>query len=303
MRIGALINTDQALEDVIGQVRSLADQGFDGAFASQIFGYDTLTVLALAGSQVPGITLGTGVVPVQPRHPMMLAQQALTVQAATGNRLVLGIGLSHQMVVEGMWGYAWDRPARYMREYLEALVPILSGETVSVSGEFVTCRTAGPITFPGAEAPPVVVAALGETMLRIAGRLAAGTATWMTGTSTVADHIVPTITTAAEQAGRPAPRVVVALPVAVTADVAAAKERIDRALAIYPTLPSYKAMLDREGASAPSDVALVGDEATVAAGLDRLAEAGATDFVADVVGTGEERATTYALLAGRAGAG
>jgi alkanesulfonate monooxygenase SsuD/methylene tetrahydromethanopterin reductase-like flavin-dependent oxidoreductase (luciferase family) len=138
-------------------------------------------------------------------------------------------------------------------------------------------------------------------MLRLAGRMADGTATWMTGTKTVAAHIVPSIVQAAAAAGRPAPRVAVSLPVVVTGDVDAAKRRIDEALAIYPTLPSYRAMLDREGADAPSDVALVGDEETVARGLARLVDAGATDFVASIAGTGEERERTAAVLVSLSG--
>ena len=146
----------------------------------------------------------------------------------------------------------------------------------------------------------MLAAALGPRMLQLAGTVADGTVTWMTGTGTIADHIVPTIAAAAEGAGRPAPRVVVSLPVTVTDSAAEAKDRIDRAFAIYPTLPSYRAMLDREGAERPSDIALVGTEDDVARGLRRLAEAGATDFVAAIVG--HERERTEALLAAQSSA-
>ncbi len=247
---------------------------------ARYFGPDALTLLAVAGVQVPGIELGTGVVPVHPRHPMMLAQQALTVQSATGNRLILGIGLSHQVVVEGVWGISFDKPARYMKEYLAALMPLLAGEAVHVDGERVTANAFSPIEVPNASAPPVLVAALGRTMLQLAGRMADGTITWMTGPETVASHITPTIRAAAEAAGRAAPRVVVSLPVGVTADLDAARQRVDDAFAIYPSLPSYKAMLDKEGAERPSDIALVGDEEAVAAAITGLAAAGASDFVA-----------------------
>jgi F420-dependent oxidoreductase-like protein len=207
--------------------------------------------------------VGTFVVPIYSRIPQAMAQQALTVQAATGGRFTLGIGLSHRVVVEDMWGQPFDRPARMLREYLTALMPMLHGQAVSVEGEVVTARTSGPLEID-APPPPVLVAALGPSMLGIAGRMADGTATWMTGTATVADYVVPTISAAAGAAGRPAPRVAVALPVVVTADIDAARLRIDAANAIYPTLPSYKAMLDREGATRPSDIAIVGDEETPA---------------------------------------
>ena len=130
LRIGSLLDVDRSLPDTVAELQRFADLGLDHAWAVQIFGPDALTLLATAGSMVPGIGLGTGVVPVYTRHPMMLAQQALTVQWATGNRLVLGIGLSHQVVVEGMWGLSFDKPARYMKEYLAALMPLLAGEKV-----------------------------------------------------------------------------------------------------------------------------------------------------------------------------
>ena len=260
-------------------------------------------MLAAAGAQVPGIGLGTGVVPVYPRHPMMLAQQALTVQLATGNRLLLGIGLSHQVVVEGMWGISFEKPARYMKEYLSILMPLLHGETATVTGERLTTNTFQPIDVHGVSAPPVLVAALGETMLKLAGRVADGTVTWMTGTQTIESHISPVIRAAAEKAGRPEPRIGVALPVSVTADIEAARQRINEELAIYPNLPSYKAMLDKEGATGPADVSFVGDEDAVTASIERVAAAGATDFVAAVVGNREERERTFALLSSLARSG
>jgi alkanesulfonate monooxygenase SsuD/methylene tetrahydromethanopterin reductase-like flavin-dependent oxidoreductase (luciferase family) len=148
----------------------------------------------------------------------------------------------------------------------------------------------------GAAPPPVLVAALGTAMLKLAGTVADGTVTWMTGTGTVRDHIAPTIAAAAAGAGRPAPRVVVALPVTVTSNVEAAKERINKELAIYPNLPSYRAMLDKEGAETPADVAFIGDEDTVAAAIATLGEAGATDFSAAITGDASERERGFALM-------
>lgn len=296
MRIGAMIDVDRPLPRVVEQVRGYARDGLASAWAVQIFAYDALTLLGVVGSQVPGIELGTGVVPVHSRHPQVMAQQALTVQAASGGRLTLGIGLSHKVVIEGLWGMSYDRPARYLREYLEALMPMVSGSTADVRGEVVTAVTYAPLEVPDAPPPPVVVAALGPTMLRLAGRLADGTITWMTGVSTVGSHVVPTITEAASAAGRRPPRVAVALPVSLTDDVEQAKADVDRTYALYATLPSYQAMLEREGATVPSDIALVGDEGEVRAGLRRLADAGATDFLAAPAGSAEDRRRTLALL-------
>ena len=296
LRIGSMLETDKPLADIVAVLERYREAGLDHAFASQIFGPDALTLLAVAGAQVPGIGLGTGVVPVYPRHPMMLAQQALTVQMATDNRLLLGIGLSHQVVVENMWGMSFERPAAYMREYLTALMPLLRGEAVHSDGERVTTHAFTPLEIAHVEAPPVLVAALADTMLKLAGRVADGTVTWMTGTATIGGHIVPTITAAAEAAGRPAPRVVVSLPIAVTNDWDRAKERINEAFSIYPNLPSYKAMLDKEGAEAAADIAFIGDEEAVAASISKLADLGATDFVAAIVGDAAERARGFALL-------
>jgi F420-dependent oxidoreductase-like protein len=296
LRIGSMIETDKPLDEIVALLQRYHEAGLDHAFASQIFGPDALTLLAVAGSQVPGIGLGTGVVPVYPRHPMMLAQQALTVQMATGNRLLLGIGLSPQVVVEGMWGMSFERPAAYMREYLTSLMPLLRGETVRCEGERVTTNAFAPLDIANVEAPPVLVAALADTMLKLAGRVADGTVTWMTGTATIGEHIAPTITAAAEAAGRPAPRVVVSLPIAVTNDRDAAAARINEAFAIYPNLPSYKAMLDKEGAAAAADIGFIGDEEAVAASIAKLADAGATDFVGAIVGDAAERARGFALL-------
>lgn len=297
-----MIETGGTVAEVTDRVRAVADAGIPAAGMSQIFGYDALTVLAVAGSQVPDVELVTGVVPTYPRHPFMLAAQALTVQAATGGRLTLGIGLSHKLVVEGMWGLSFDRPLRHMREYLEVLLPLLRGEAVNFEGETIQARVGLEIDAP---APDVLVAALGPKMLELTGRVADGTMTWMTGAKTIEAHTVPDITTAAEAAGRKAPRVAVSLPVSVTADVDAARAQANDTFAIYGTLPSYRAMLDREGAAGPGDVAVVGDEDSVAAQLGHFADIGATDFIVAPFGSRDDQARTKALVAdlARAGAG
>jgi F420-dependent oxidoreductase-like protein len=285
------------MDELVKAVKDAADQGFDSYWLPQIFGLDALTALAVVGRDVPGIELGTSVIPTYPRHPMMLAGQALTTQKATDGRLALGIGLSHQIVVESMWGLSFDKPVRHMREYLSILRPLLYGEAVSFQGE--SFATSGSLTVECRQgAPPILVAALGTQMLNVTGRLADGTITWMTGPSTLAEHTVPTLRSAAAAAGRPeAVRVVAGLPVCVTDDETDARERAARLFAIYGQLPSYRAMLDREGAEGPADVALVGDEASIRTGVERLAEAGVTDFLAAEFGTSDvERSRTRDLL-------
>lgn len=277
MRIG-IFGGDGSVGDLVDMARTCEADGFDSFWLPQIFGNDAIGVHTLIGHEVPRIELGTAVVPTYPRHPVVLAGQALTASVASGGRFTLGIGLSHQLVIEGMFGYSYDKPVRHMREYLSALLPLLAGESVDVDGETVSAHAT--VSVEGAGPVPVLVAALGPKMLQLAAERTAGTVTWMTGPKTLSEHTVPTITSAAGAAGTGDMRVVGALPVAVTDDVAAAKERAAKVFQIYGHLPSYRAMLDREGAEGPADVALIGSAADVEAGIGRMREAGVTDFVA-----------------------
>jgi 5,10-methylenetetrahydromethanopterin reductase len=298
MRIGYFGGTinDGTIDDVIAEARDTEAVGYSSYWAPQIFGHDALTVLAIVGREVPRIELGTSVVPTYPRHPMALAQQCLTVNAATSGRLCLGIGLSHQMVIENMMGMSFDKPVRHMREYLDVLGPMSRGDTVHTDGE--VYRVHAGLNVNGSSPFPIVVAALGPQMLKLAAERADGTITWCTGPRTLADHTIPTINAAAQAAGRPAPRVVAALPVCVTTDVAAAHERAAEVFAVYGQLPSYRAMLDREGAAGPADIAIVGSADEVVDRVGALADIGVTDFAAvSFPGTADEAADTRAALA------
>lgn len=296
MRIGLFLGDllGGPLEGVVDGIASTAEEGFDSAWLPQVFGWDTLTLLALAAQKAPGIELGTAVVPSYPRHPSVLAGQAMTTQAASGGRLTLGIGLSHKVVVEGMWGYSFDRPARHMREYLAVLQPLLRGEQVDFSGE--TLRGSGSLTVPSLPTPPVLLAALAPAMLGLAGREADGTLTWMVGPKTLASHIVPRISVAAEKAGRTPPRIVAGLPVLVTDDADAGRQRAAKSFAMYGELPSYRAMIDLEGVEGPAGIAVVGNEDHVATRLAEVADNGATELVASPFGRPDDKARTRALL-------
>ncbi|MGA2835362.1 MAG: TIGR03564 family F420-dependent LLM class oxidoreductase [Acidimicrobiales bacterium] len=300
MRIGVMFDNEKPFENVVGQVAALADAGIEAAWSSQIFGPDALTTLAAVSREVSGIHLGTAVVPTYPRHPVVLASQALTVQDVSGGRLTLGIGLSHQMVIENVFGLSFEKPARHMREYLEILMPLLAGSQVTFAGETMRASTFGPLQVT-APAPDVLVAALGSVMLDLAGRLAAGTVTWMTGPTTVEDHIVPVINAAAAGAGRPLPQVGVGLPVCVTEDAAGARETAAEQFVVYGHLPSYRAVLDREGVEGPADIAVVGTASEVTAQVRRLADIGATDFIGAPFGTADEIRASIDTLAGLVG--
>lgn len=297
MRIGTSLPEPEgprALSLLRDSLKTAADDGFASAWIANIFGLDALTALAVAGGGIGGIEIGTAVVPTYPRHPAVLAQQALTTALALDGRLALGIGLSHKIVIHDMYGYSFDAPATHMREYLSVLQPVLDGEQVKFTGK--TMRADIRLSTPRLGRVPVLLAAMGPQMLKLCGQRTDGTILWMTGPATVRDYVVPTINAAAQEAGRPAPRVVCVLPVCVTDDTEAAKARAAKVFEIYGHLPSYRAMLDREGAAGPADVAIVGDEDTVAGQITALADCGVTDFVAGEFASGDDRRRTRDLL-------
>jgi F420-dependent oxidoreductase-like protein len=297
MRIGifAGVTGSTSFDDLLSDVRAAGDAGFDTYWMPQIFSWDAMTMISLVAQQVPGIRFGTAVVPTYPRHPWVMAQQALTTAALSGGRFSLGIGLSHQVVIEGMWGMSFAKPLAHLRGYLDVLMPLVENRAVSVSGEQYTAR--GQLDLP-ATACPVLVAALGPRMLELAGARTDGTITWMTGPRTLANHTVPALTAAALAANRGAPRVVAGMPICVTDDVDAARAHAAKAYAVYGQLPSYRAMLDRESLAGPEDLAIIGDEATVKDRLAELTAAGATDLAASEFGvTAEDRRRTRVFLA------
>jgi F420-dependent oxidoreductase-like protein len=299
VKIGVMIASAGAasVDAVLAQFEQAEARGFASAWISSIRSYDALMMIALAGRVTNAIELATFVIPTYPRHPSALAEEALTAQAATGGRLTLGIGLSHRVSMETRLGLDWDHPIRHLREYLSCLRPLLRGEPTTFSGEEYRLNEA-QVSVPNTTAPPILVAALGPQMLRLTGRLADGTAIWMGGPRYIAEHAVPTIAAAAREAGRPAPRIVAGLPICVTSNAEAVRERVARTFERYGELPSYRAVLDRQEAGAgPGDVALIGDEATVQAGIDDLRAAGVTDLIASVYAPrGEDAERTYALL-------
>ena len=295
MRIGIGVE-GSTVDSAVEGVRQAKADGFASAWFSNIFGADAITLCAIAGREVDGIELGTAVVPTYPRHPHAMAQQAMTAHAATGGRFVLGIGLSHQIVIESMFGLSFDKPAKHMREYLAVLLPLLREGNVAFEGEqYRVQATLDRIGSP-AGGPTVMLAGLGPVMLKLTGSLTDGTITWMTGPKTIASHIKPSLDEAAVEATRPAPRIVCALPICVTDDPAAAREQAAKTFQVYGQLPSYRAMLDREGAEGPADVAIVGSEDQVLDGIDQLREAGVTDFNAAVFGNDDDVARTRELL-------
>jgi 5,10-methylenetetrahydromethanopterin reductase len=301
MRIGIFFPTIEqgSVDQMVDRVAAVEQAGFTSVWLPQSAGHDALTLLSVIGHQVPKIELGTSVVPTYPRHPLMLAAQALTANQAVGGRLLLGIGLSHKMSIEPRYGMSYDKPARHMREYLSILLPAMRDGSVDFEGEVLTGR--GQVSVPDAAAPPVLLAALQPNMLKLAGSMADGTVTWCTGRLTVEEQIVPIITAAAVEASRPAPRVIVALPVVVTDDESDGRAKADKQLDGYGRIPVYRAVLDREGAAGPGDVSIVGNESAVTEQLKQLESVGMTDFIGIPAGTEVDRARTKEHLASLVG--
>jgi F420-dependent oxidoreductase-like protein len=228
-----------------------------------------------------------------------MAQQALTTQIAVQGRFVLGLGPSHKVVIENVLGLSFARPAQHVSEYVQILGELMRTGKSSFRGELY--RVNANVSIVGSTPVPILIGALQPRMRRIAGRHCEGTITWMTGPRAIEGQIAPDLCAAAREAGRPAaPRIVVGLPVCVTSDVAAAREAAARGFAGYGNLPSYRAMLDAEGAKTPGDMLIAGDAAEVERGIERLRSAGATDFNASIFGYGEDRgamtARTWELL-------
>jgi F420-dependent oxidoreductase-like protein len=309
VRIGLYISALSAgspvpIGTIVARFERAEAEGFHTAWAGQMLDYDALTLLAVAARATQRIELGSWVIPAPLHHPGVLAQQALTVQAASGGRLVLGIGAGHAEVVEKRFGVSAAKPARQMREYMAALRPLLAGEKTEHAGE--RFRISLALGAPAGAPPPVLLAALGPAMLRLAGEAADGAAIWLGSPRFLEERAIPRLREAARSAGRPAPRIACGFPIAVTRDPAAAREGAERLIGRSSRLPAYRRVLARGGLAAPADAAISGDEQAVTSALDQLASLGVTDFTAvlfDVPGDPDAPVRTRALLAARARSG
>jgi 5,10-methylenetetrahydromethanopterin reductase len=298
MRIGIYggnVRRGSPLTSLVDEIVSLEDTGFGSYWMPQVGTFDALTVIALAGQRTSRIELGTAVVPSYPRHPNVLAQQAATVNALTGGRLILGVGPSHRSGIEAL-GLKYDRPARHMREYVTIIKTLVEEGKVDYEGEIYRITTG--FGCPDASPFPVVISALAPQMLKTAGEVADGTVTWMVGRETIARHTVPGITSAAHAAGRPSPRIVVGLPVCVHDDKEKATARAVQIFKGYGMLPNYRRQLDAEGLGEAGEIAVVGDETEVEAQLRGFFDAGATEVIASVYPTGDDSRASFARTQG-----
>jgi F420-dependent oxidoreductase-like protein len=295
MRIGLMVGSDKErqrrdrLAGLIADGVAAEAAGFSSFWFPQVPGYlDAMTAIALLGAATTSIELGTAVVPVQTRHPVILAQQALTTNAACGGRFTLGLGVSHDWIINGQLGIGYDRPVHALRAHLEVLTAALAGPgAIDVENE--AFRVHSPIDVADAS-PPVLLAALGPTMLRIAGEHADGTILWMADERAIGEHVAPRITAAAEAAGRPSPRVVAGVPVAVCSpgEEETARNHASEVLGHAHFSPNYVRLLEHGDAEDVGDTMAAGDEATVLARLHRYRDAGVTDLAARVIPLGDD---------------
>jgi F420-dependent oxidoreductase-like protein len=298
MRIG-LPGAAASVEGTIARAQLAEADGFSTLWFTSAG--DPLVAIALAGRATSAIELGTAVLQTYACHPLLQAARAVSVVEAIGTpgRFALGVGPSHQPTIEGGLGSSYATPGRHTEEYVQVLTALLRGAEVNFKGaEFQV--SAGPLDLPGGAEIPVLVAALGPRLLRVAGQYAAGTALWMANATAIEQHIAPLIRAAAAGAGRPAPRIAAGLPVAVHDDVSEARSAAAREYASYGRFPNYQRVLARGGLAEPGDAAIVGTEASVTAQVEALFEAGATDVRARPFPVGDDPAAslarTYALL-------
>jgi len=276
-----------SIDQVRENARFAVEAGFDAFWVSQIFGVDPMVALAAVASDVESLAeVGSSVVPLYGRHPLVMAAQARTAQSATNGRFTLGLGPSHAVFVEGFFGEPYTQPGTRSVEFVEAIAPLLKGEHTNVDGVELTAH--GWLTID-CEPVPMLLAAMGPRMLKLAGRLTTGTLLGTAvGPKTVADHIVPLIAQAAVDAGNPPPRIMPSPMIAVTNDTDSAYQRCLEQNALYRELPAYRAMLDREGVDSSADLLIAGSEDQVTAGLLDYVHAGATDLRIGIASVDEE---------------
>lgn len=292
MKIGMFVSDTGGRRSTVDEIVELAkwcdDAGLAGGWVPYLpWSLDAFVSLTLAAQATERIELGTAVVPTYPFHPMAMARSAMSVNAVAAGRLSLGIGPSHPSVIETMYGLSYDRPASHTREYVLALRSAFEGDgSAEMHGEFFDYSSMFAV--PGAKPPTLLIAALAPRMLRLAGEHADGTILWFADEEALQTHVVPRITSAAAEAGRPAPRVVSAMPAAVC-DEAEGRAQAAKSFAAYDNIPTYRRILDRGAGGGPADVVLVGSVEQIADRIRRWRDLGVTDTIAAPFPVGDDR--------------
>ena len=304
MRIG-LTARGASADEVIKQAVQAERDGFTSLWFGHLLFGDPLVAIALAGRETSAIELGTSVLQTYPCHPLLQANRASSVASAMGRPgLVLGVGPSHQHIVESVYGLSYEHPGRSTEEYVRILARLLRGEVIDAEGEDWSVHSSHRLVAPPSSVP-VLLAAMSPRLLRVAGEHADGTILWMATASAIEGHVAPRISAAAAAAGRRPPRVIAGLPVAVHDDVGEARAAAQASARAIDAVPNYKRILQAGGESTAADAAIVGDEASVTAQLRSLADAGATDIWAGIFPVGDDPEAsvrrTYEVLAGLTG--
>ncbi len=288
MRIG-LTGGGASVDRVVRQAKEAEADGFSALWYASIVTGDPLVAMAIAGRETSTIELGTAVLQTSPCHPLLQANRVSSVVDAMGRPgFTLGIGPSHEPVIRGAFGMSYDHPGRSTDEYLQILTALLRGENVDFDGSDWSANTAGRAV-PPPHPVPVLVSALGPRLLRVAGEHADGTVLWMAPARAIETHVAPKLHAAAAAAGRPAPRIVAGLPVAVHDDISEARAAASASSSMYAQMENYTRILEIGGVGAPADAAIVGNESSVASQLQSLLDAGATDIWAAVFPVGDDR--------------
>ncbi|MEW2502793.1 TIGR03564 family F420-dependent LLM class oxidoreductase [Amycolatopsis sp. NPDC047767] len=307
MTIGVSLNTTTGVANyvdaVVEQARAAAAAGIRSAWVGQRLDYDAATLATVLGRELPGLHVGTSAIPVFGRHPVLVSSQAQTAQAATHGHFHLGLALGARFIVEKTFGLPFERPVALLREFLTSLRALLDTGTADFHGDRLTVAPILPVTVPGAQPTvPVLVAAMGPKALRVTGELADGTLPYLASPRVLGENIVPAIAQAAEEAGRPAPRIVAFVAGTVTANAGEVREKALRDMAFYDQIPSYQRVVSLAGAQHAGELAVIGDESAIAAGVRSYFDAGATEvvFTQTDLGGPEDQARTFEVLGGLA---
>ena len=272
-------NAVNVVDDVVSQARRAYDLGVRQVWLAQQFDHDAITLAGLVGAAVPGLGVGTSVVPINPRHPLIVASLAQTAQAASHGHFSLGLGLGAHEPERLAFGSLWPNTIGRLREHLTVLRSIFDTGAVDFSGNEISAQPGWPVRVAGGTPVPVYVAAMGPKALQVTGELADGTLPYLAGPRTIAEFIEPTIAKAAADAGRPNPRIIAAVPVQLSDDLDAARNFAAEQLSFYETIPSYQKVIAREGIASAADLAAVGPAESVRRQLHSYLDAGATDVV------------------------
>ncbi|MFD4249559.1 LLM class F420-dependent oxidoreductase [Amycolatopsis thermoflava] len=297
MSIGVALATATAtnyVDAIVAQAKQVAADGLRSVWFGQRFDYDAAALATVVGREVPELSVGTSAIPIFGRHPLLISSQAQTAQAATHGRFQLGLALGAKGLLESTFGLTYERPVARLREFLTVLRELFTTGTADFRGEVLTAVPPLPTTVPGADPVPLLVAAMGPQALRATGELADGTLPYLAGPKVLAGEIVPAITAAAS--GQP--RVIAFVAGVVTSDVERVRANAVEQLAFYERIPSYQRVIGLEGASRAGELAVIGDEETVAAEVRRYFDAGATEvvFTQTDLGSAEDQRRTWRLL-------